>query len=58
VTTKETWDQSNSAPRYLAATGRWPGSIEEAREVLVARIEDAGFDVVEPNQPRVRRCRE
>lgn len=44
--------KSKTAPRYLTATGRLPGSVEEVTESLAADIERAGFTNVEPYQPR------
>ena len=44
--------KSKTAPRYLTATGRLPGSVEDVTESLAVGVERAGFTKVEPNQPR------
>jgi hypothetical protein len=44
--------KSKTAPRYLTATGRLPGSTEEVASTISEAVQRAGFTNVEPNQPR------
>ncbi len=44
--------KSKTAPRYLTATGRLPGSDEEVIDFIADAVKSAGFTNVEPNQPR------
>ncbi len=44
--------KSKTAPRYLTATGRLPGSVEEVTNSISEAVQRSDFTNVEPYQPR------